>query len=195
MAIFLLMFFPEVAYADDVSAGGTTIGIANAALDAVLVVTAAAMFCAASMVIVQRFLSSNADMISSSYMYKRIAGMMAIMFTICFLARAGTSVADAFNHTGGISWFGSTNEMVVTTHAQSQSTGGWADGTTKTFSELDQSAALEFKAKQIEQSKAQETQGIKDTVTEITGNELIGDIIGGGMANNLHNAEHASDFE
>lgn len=189
------MLFPEVAYADEISAGGTTIGIANTALDAVLVVTAAAMFCATSMVIVQRFLSSNADMTSSSYMYKRLAGMMAIMFTICFLARAGTSVADAFNHTNGISWFGSTNEMVVTTHAQGQSTGGWADGTKKTFSELDQSAALEFKAKQAELSKAQETQGIKDVVTEVTGNEVAGDIFGGGLADNLHHAEQAYNYE
>ena len=187
LSALLLLLLPEPAFAVDISSGGTTLAMANTALDATLVVVAAAMFCASSMLIVQRFLSTNEDMASSSFMYKRIAGMMAILFTICFLARAGTSLATAFSSTSSISWFGTSNEMVIKTVTQGQDLGGWADGTSMSYGDLEKSRDLDLstKAEQKAQRQAAETEAAK---------EMYGDVIGGGTISNLHQQEDTGWF-
>ena len=79
------------------SNGGSTIGIANAALTGALAFTAAALFCSFVVLIVRQFLSTNQDMIQYGGMYKKVCGAIAIMFIICAMARCGVNISNTFS--------------------------------------------------------------------------------------------------
>lgn len=154
LALAALLLAPQPAFAD-VSSGGSAIGMAQAAMDAVLVVTASALFVACAVTIVQRFLSTS-DQIASDggYTYKRVSGAFAIMFTIVLLAKGGTSIAQTFADTGTVSWYGTSAELVVTSRTAGQSLGGWSDGQSSSFNDLKKSADLNL-ADRIEKKEDQ----------------------------------------
>ncbi len=153
-ALAALLLAPQPAFAD-VSSGGSAIGMAQAAMDAVLVVTASALFVACAVTIVQRFLSTS-DQIASDggYAFKRVSGAFAIMFTIVLLAKGGTSIAQTFADAGTVSWYGTTAELVVTSRTAGQSLGGWSDGQSSSFNDLKKSADLAL-ADRIEKERDQ----------------------------------------
>lgn len=82
----------------DIVYGGSAIGIANSILTGALALTAAAMFCSMAILLVRQFLSTNQDMIQYGTMYKKVCGIVAIMFIICALARCGTGIATTFKN-------------------------------------------------------------------------------------------------
>ena len=74
--------------------GGQTVPLAESVLNAMLVLVAVALFVAAAVLLVQRF-------VDQSYPIKRIFTMACIVFTIVLIARAGVGLAQDFASAGG----------------------------------------------------------------------------------------------
>ena len=66
-----------------------------------LVLFAVALFVAAAVLLVQRFVGSNRDLVDQSYPIKRVFTMACIVFTIVLIARAGVGLAQDFASAGG----------------------------------------------------------------------------------------------
>ena len=81
--------------------GGQTVPLAESVLNAMLGLVAVALFVAAAVLLVQRFVGSNRELVDQSYPIKRIFTMACIVFTIVLIARAGVGLAQDFASAGG----------------------------------------------------------------------------------------------
>ena len=88
--------------------GGQTAPLAESVLNGMLVLVAVALFVAAAVLLVQRFVGSNKDLVDQSYPIKRVFTMACIVFTIVLIARAGVGLAQDFASSGSGGPLGST---------------------------------------------------------------------------------------
>lgn len=125
--------FAHIAYADDGAIATSGLAYVQAVQDALLAFVAAALFVSCCVLLFQRFTSVTRE--DGGYAVKRIAGMLAVVFIIVLLSKAGVTLAESFED---ISPTEADNNMAVqiTHHGEHDGDSQWYDGTTKDFGDL-----------------------------------------------------------